>query len=82
MSETESSNKYLTPAEMQQILQILLEQFDDGKLKKGAITDITNSFNVHRNILCRLWKRANKLMENGSNFMDVSLRKRNCGQKN
>ena len=42
MSGIESSNKYLTPAEMQQILQILLEQFDDGKLKKGAITDIVN----------------------------------------
>ena len=42
MSETKSSNKYLTPAEKQQILQALLEQFDDGKLKKGAITDIVN----------------------------------------
>ena len=46
MSETESHNKDLTPTERQQILQALLEQFDDGKLKKGAITDIANSFNA------------------------------------
>lgn len=81
MSENKSSNKDLTSAERQQILQTLLEQYDGGKLKKGDITTIADSFNVHRNTIGRLWKRANQSVKDGSDFMDVSSRKTNCGRK-
>ena len=56
------------------------KQFNDGKLKKGAIIVITDFFNVFRIIIGRLWKHANKLVEDESNFMDNSLQK-NCEQK-
>ena len=59
MITIKSSNKDLTPTERQQILQALLKQFYDRKLKKGAIIDIVNSVNVYRNTVGRLWKRAN-----------------------
>ena len=35
---------------------------------------------MHRNTVDRLWERADKSMEKGSNFMDISLRKTNRGQ--
>ena len=81
MSEIKSSNKDLTLGKRQQILHTPLEQFDDNKLKKRAITDIVNSFNVNRNTVGKLWKQANKLIENGSNFMDVTSRKKMWAKK-
>ena len=77
MGENKSSNIDLTSAERQQILQALHEQYNDNKLKKGAITAIVDSLNVHRNTVGKLWKRANKSVKDRIDFMDVSLQKTN-----
>ena len=76
-----SSSKQLTNDQRQAILQALLEHYKDGKLECGAIKKVTESFNVSRNCIGQVWKRANESIENGCAYMDVRSRKTNCGRK-
>ena len=70
-NESSSSSKQLTNDQCQVILQALLEQYKDGKYERGAIKTVAESFNVSRNCIGQVWKRANESNENGCTFMDV-----------
>ena len=66
-----SSSKQLTNDQPQAILQALLEHYKDGKLERGAIKKVAESFNVSRICIGQVWKRANEYIENACVFMDV-----------
>ena len=65
------SSKQLTNDQRQAFLQALFEHYKDGKLDRGAIKKVAESFNVSRNCIGQVWKRANECIENGCTFMDV-----------
>ena len=52
--QNKSSNKDLTSTERQQILQALLELYEDVKLEKGDVIAIVDSSNLHSNTVGRL----------------------------
>ena len=75
------ANKQLTNDQRQAILQALLANYEDGKLKRGAIKKVAEIFNFSRNCIGQVWKRANESIEAGGTKMDVRSRKTNCGRK-
>ena len=80
-NESSSSSKQLTNDQCQAFLQALLEHYEDRKLERGTIKKVAESFNVSRNCIGQVWKRANEYIENGCAFMEVQSRKTNCGRK-
>ena len=70
-NESSSSNKQLTNDQRQAILQALLEHFKDGKFEYSTIKTVAETFDISRNCIGQVWKRANESIENGCAFMDV-----------
>lgn len=71
----------LTNVERNAILQALLQRSTDYALELGAIKQVSLKFGVGRNTVGRIWKRALDSLANGSNVMEVSSKKSNCGRK-
>jgi len=71
----------LSNEDREAILQALLSKSEDGILPRGAIQAISASFEVGRNTVGRIWARAKESVADGSNVMDVSHRKSQCGRK-
>ena len=54
-----------------------------GKLQHGAITAITNTYNVHRQTIRNIWERARENFRNEDvrAFTASPRKKGNCGRK-
>ena len=61
MDQNESStSSQLTYDQRQGILQAFLENQKEGKLERGAIKKVPETFNVSRNCIGQVWKRVNE----------------------
>ena len=80
-NKSSSSSNQLTNDQRQVILQALLEHYKDGKLERGTIKKVAESFNVSRNCIDQVWKWANESIENGSAFIHLQSHTPNCGRK-
>ncbi|XP_071739090.1 uncharacterized protein [Rutidosis leptorrhynchoides] len=76
-----NSKKSLTNEQRQAIYQRLLQESSNGKLRKGSISDIANSYDVYTKTISRIWGRG-KLHVNEESMADVSLKKsKSVGRK-
>ena len=64
------------------VVQFLLQhRKDDGKLKKGCLTDAATHFKVSTKTVTRIWDRYIGTANDRGVGGDVSSRKGNCGRK-
>eukprot|EP00591_Stephanopyxis_turris_P007409 CAMPEP_0195509324 /NCGR_PEP_ID=MMETSP0794_2-20130614/2284_1 /TAXON_ID=515487 /ORGANISM="Stephanopyxis turris, Strain CCMP 815" /LENGTH=235 /DNA_ID=CAMNT_0040636505 /DNA_START=249 /DNA_END=957 /DNA_ORIENTATION=+ len=80
---TRPKQKNLTAEERNGLLQALLHRCVEGSLPKGTINDVAKEFQVTRQTVSRLWRRAKESINGpeSTGVMDVSSRMHKCGRK-
>ena len=73
--------KDLSEFEKTEIMNFLLINYQDGKLKKATIRNAAEKFNLHRNTVGTIWRSAKKKLAEGSTAFDVSSKKKRNGRK-
>ena len=80
-TDSSSSSTQLINEQRLAILQALLENYQEGKLKHCTINQIADKFSVSTNCVGKVWKHTKESMEEGRTYMDVGSCKTNCGCK-
>ncbi|TBU10221.1 hypothetical protein CWI38_1931p0010, partial [Hamiltosporidium tvaerminnensis] len=76
----DSKYKQLTKEQRQGILEKLLQQMKENKLKCGAINEVSSAFQVSRLTVSRIWHAAQTQYRKGKICADVSSKKKKrCG---
>lgn len=73
--------KCLTESQRQNIYKALLEKSSNGKMKRNTTAIVAEKFQVNRQAVQRVWKRAKKCRENGIPDDVSSKKSKNCGRK-
>ena len=82
LERRDSKYKHLTKEQRQGILEKLLQQMKENKLKHGAINEVATAFRVSRLTVSRVWHAAQTQYREGKICADVSSkRKERCGRK-
>jgi len=81
-SKRSSKLKNLTADERNGLLQHLLQRSKDGTtLSRGAILEDAPKFEVSRQTISKVWKKAKIQFNKGNIYADVSSNKNKCGRK-
>ena len=75
LERRDSKYKQLTKEQRQGILEKLLQQMKENKLKHGAINEVATAFQVSRLTVSRIWHAAQTQYRKGKICADVFFKK-------